>query len=429
MSEDGAMDQFLDQMRGEGVDSEGVFTVDFQKAREKMARVQLGHRTHYLLKLVQAGVLNAERIVITPTNRALRIELSNWNHEAVGLEKIGQSLCSLFDAAPEDAAGCLAVGLNAALEVSSSKTVTVSARLQGEALQRTLTLGESPEWSELDKTTPPRNPYLEITIQNPSHPAVEALETLQQRCRFSPIPIHFQGDELGPAELPETAGKHLGEFFEENCFLGEFRLGGIDAPGGSLKTTIVCREIQQAHPAWLGLGVDLDPYATVAFLKHGVLSDYKQVNLGCPGLVAVVEANDLATDLTALQILENDRYKERIEEVRSHGFKLLEETVNKVEHLSSQKQSTSASAPMSELSAFISKSGIAAGLILPWFLAHDIGQGVLQMFGILLATPVVALTSGFFTGYGKNEASDRAARQSVSQVWAQALRARGQRWK
>lgn len=237
MSEEGAMDRFLDQMRGESVDSEGVFTVDFQKAREKMARFQLGHRTHYLLKIIQAGVLNAERIVITSTTRAFVVELQGWDHGNVSLERIGQSLCSLFDSAPEDAGGCLAVGLNAALEASGKKSVRVSASVQGESVRRTVTLGESLEWSEDDSGETAQVSRLEISIESPSHPLEEVADTLAQRCRFSPIPIIFQGEELGPPELPASSGKHLGEFFQENSFLGEFRLGRITTPKASLSST------------------------------------------------------------------------------------------------------------------------------------------------------------------------------------------------
>ncbi len=60
------------QIEGQRVDSSGKFTVDFAKARQKLALFQLTRPTDYLLKLVQAGVLaQCERLEVELSTRVV----------------------------------------------------------------------------------------------------------------------------------------------------------------------------------------------------------------------------------------------------------------------------------------------------------------------------------------------------------------------
>lgn len=418
------VENFLDGMRGDAVDSTGVFTVDFQKAREKMAKFQLGHETFYLLKIVQAGVLAAESIKFSSKGRHLVIQMHGWDTDQMTLDQLSQSLCSLFDVAPENAAGCLAVGLNAGLGVSRSKTVSVGLREPERREGRQLILGEQLTWEEVEFPLPWTGAVLVITIEDPRHTLAAAKNTLSERCGFSPIPIVFDGYSLVKTQLPETAEKHLGKYFESNAILGEYRVGAIPTCEDPIPSALVHKTPDQGRPMWIGLGVDVDPVATVGMVRHGVVTEFQRVNLGIPGLTAAVEASDLKTDLTALQVADNEESQLMIEELKETSFQLLEDTIAASEHFSSQRQSTSASAPMSKPAAAISQIGVAAGLILPFFLADGIGEGAVQMFGILCATPLVALTTGFFTGYGKDKNSDLAARRALTLVWIRAVQNR-----
>lgn len=387
-----------------------------------MAKFQLGHETYYLLKLMQAGVLAAETIHVERRRKNLIVSYHGWDHEKMNLEQLSQSFCSLFDVAPENAAGCLAVGLNAALNVSAKNSVSISLFGRGEGQGRTLVLGEELEWEDCQRGFA-SDSLLRITILEPKHSPAQTLETIQERCRFAPVAITVEETYINEPALPETAEAHLGTYFERNTILGEYRYAGLNFPLEEQMGTLVHKNFSDGRAKWLGLGVDVDPVSNLGLLKHGVITDFKKVNLGLPGLVGVVEASDLKTDLTALQVAESEELEELYAEVKRNGRGLVKDTVAGLDHVESERQATSASAPMSDVSAFISKGGIGSSLVAPFILADTIGQGVLIGFAILLSTPVVALVSGFITGYGKDKESDEAARRVLRSLWNDALRA------
>ena len=71
----------------------------------------------------------------------------------------------------------------------------------------------------------------------------------------------------------------------------------------------------------------LDPEARIAFWEDGVVLGYEKVNLGCPGLRALVNAKDLSKDVTTLKVREDSKLQEVLQEVKEAGIQLREQVL------------------------------------------------------------------------------------------------------
>lgn len=71
----------------------------------------------------------------------------------------------------------------------------------------------------------------------------------------------------------------------------------------------------------------------VYFVRFGVISDFKPVDLGTEGAVAVVLADDLTTDLSLLTVVEDEAYHALIEELRAAFAQMKELVISRLDRL------------------------------------------------------------------------------------------------
>lgn len=391
----GDIDAFLDDARGSGSsDSEGGFTVNFAKAREKMAKYQLVDPHEFVIKLVQAGVLNTCAMEFD-FEKALVIRYRGWPAELT-LEKVSEQLCGGALGACETPLEHLAVGLNALVgEGRPGVKLTL-----GDVI---LKIDEDLSWDENEPAL--EEGVLEITV--PRHSALEwpkIWEQLYTRCSFAPIPIVADGREL-TTHFPITSGSHRPKYFRENKIVASRGSNGgrelFLEPGG--------------EGIELRLTVDLDPQATICLAKAGVLIEQKKIDLGVPGMIGVVQADELRTDLTGVQVLVDEKYEELTARLREEAKELLKDALRATAVVGADSQPISprgrvsygdgcAGCSMALLGTFATCSGWGDGLI---------GDGSLMpaIFFWISFPGIWVFQSAYRKGSEKNEGSDEEAKQ------------------
>ena len=98
--------------------------------------------------------------------------------------------------------------------------------------------------------------------------------------------------------------------------------------------------------AHLALTVDMDPKATIWLCKAGVMAEKKHLDLGIPGLIGVVAADDVPTDLTGSQFLEGEPLQEVRTWLGKAGQMLLSDAIDGIKDVVSEAQPVSTSAPV-----------------------------------------------------------------------------------
>lgn len=411
---------FLKELRGDAQVEGGVFTIDVAAARAKMAKFQLPEREMFVLKFVQAASQAADALIIERGGGFLRFRFRGWPKE-LNLEVLGQRFCSIFEHSFEDAAGCITVALNSIL-ADPEAVVTAEFFARGEAQGQSLRLQEN--W-DLDKCevrdfsdSVVGSLVFEIPLAGIDGLEVERL--LKERCAYARVAIEFNGVNLSVyAEPPNTSGKHLGEYFRENRWMGESVIS--ESPHYQvprlreeplIRLTYPGSEPEKDVPgSWLLLGLDAAPSTPVHLVKSGVVVDRKMRDLGFPGLIMVMDAGDLESDLTGLQIREDKRLEESLQYLKPAILDLHERCLAALSVLESEKQDTDANAPMHSASTAASLGTLAA--CLSSFLWAGGKLAWVLLGGFWFWPPVVAVFTGWFLGYGRTDESDRQARAEV----------------
>ena len=70
---------------------------------------------------------------------------------------------------------------------------------------------------------------------------------------------------------------------------------------------------------WMALRNHLAPKATVHFIKKGLLIQTMQIDLGCPGILAVCTATKLRYDASGFKLVENTAFQQRIDYLRHYA--------------------------------------------------------------------------------------------------------------
>lgn len=342
------IDQFLDDYRDDGrEDSSGAFTIDFQKAREKLAKFQLRDPHEFILKFVQAGNLasGASSQIDIDFRKVATIHFHDWNHEWT-LERLAERLASASLVAEQDPLTHLAVGISALMGLEMEE-LQLTQKRQGEPNGRALLVKKTLEWDSVEQLNPEAS-FLRITLPIPKGISIATLRALlASRCGFSAVPIRLDGEAL-KAQLPETSGAHRAQFFRENEVLAsQYRLPQ-DLPNLPAIRALAGRSSALECDRWahLSLTVDLDPKATVWFCKDGVMTEVKKLDLGVPGIVGVVSADDVATDLTGSQFLEGKEFEQLKDTLTRASRGLLDNAIDATKNIVSQGQPPSASAPV-----------------------------------------------------------------------------------
>lgn len=413
-----SLDQLLEGLRTVGkTESTGTFTIDFARAREKLARFQLGEPELFVLKFVQAAVLAAEHLSITYRKDQLRFLFHGW--EGSGLEAVGQRFCSILDNTFHDACGCLTIGLNAALALKP-RSLTASRFETGERRGEWVCLGE--EWELLAAERDSRaglGACLVVSLDEPAGLDLDRFErALLTRCAYAPLQILLNGESLSEkAGPPPSLGRHRGIYFRDNRILSEFRLETPE-PAFTIpetpETALISNRVQGDRLSWLLFGVDFDPMACLFLVKSGVVVDSQRVELDTPGLLAVVEADALETDLTGLQIRQNHDYEQLVDWLDKLTLHPLEQTIEAVNALASERQPTSGNAPMHPVSTGLSWAALMG--CLSAFAWAGPKLALILTGGFWFWPPAVALLSGWILGYERDDHSDQMARDEVLQV-------------
>lgn len=333
------IERLLDDYRDAGVgDSEGAFTIDFAKAREKLAKFQLPDPHELVLKFVQAGNLASQGVSIAVRKSTLSITYQDWSPELT-LQKLADRLASASLIVGDDPLSHLSIGLSALLGLGCE--VRARQALPGEKQTTTLVVGQALEWSQEDDGL--TGPLFELSAKMPDGLSSERLgKLLAERCVFSRVPVSWQGARV-EALLPQPIGAHRPAFFRENKVLAQSFTGDGRMP---LLTGPVPSRGKGDRTAHLSLTVDLDPKATVWLCKAGVMAEKKHLDVGIPGIIGVVTADEVPTDLTGSQFLEGESLKQVEAWLRVSGRTLLSEAIAATKNVVSEAQPASSNAPI-----------------------------------------------------------------------------------
>jgi hypothetical protein len=295
-----AVERYIEQLGAIGArDSVGVFSLDRERAREMLRRFQLPTPHHFVLPLIRALVRRGATAIAATVDDA---------HVAVVAEGAvfdRDDLAGLYDAvfarsdAPVVAARrqlALAIGAAQALDLRALHVQSGSGETAAELRYRP---GE-PE--QLDAEPPPgggtvfRLSYTlsaaVARLRAPS-PLPEAA-LLAERCRFSDVPITLDGRRISHGfALPDADGTVRLDLGEGLCALAGLQRGDRRAAAANLVMD----------------GVHIATHALP----------------GPRGLECIMEASDLQTDLTQVEVVRDAAHDRRLAAVSGHpDLRLLE---------------------------------------------------------------------------------------------------------
>lgn len=400
--------QLLEGYQAAGVpDSEGVFTLNLAKAREKMAKFLLPDPAHAILKLVQAGVEGAQAVEIQ-LHPQLKVVYRDW--ETDSLKRITERLCSP-EGDRDDATGYLTIALLSLL----SKTDSVTLRLQGEQVR----ISQDLEWSETDQI---EHGVLTVEANRSSDLPLGMMRgLLRDRCGFAPIPIRVDGKQLEPL-FPQTSGKHRVPYFDENTVVAAQTHRGP----GKLDLHSSQQEVRlTGRRARMRLTVDMNPSAQVWLARSGVMIEKKSMALGAPGMVALVCVDDLETDITGMQVVKNQAYFEFQEWLQVQSAALRDAALARCGSLKSERKPASLTTALSARSTMYSFLALTLALSLIYS-AWDQGRIDGNDFAAYTLLSLLALLTGVichaaWKGAQGDSKSHRLARQEVQRRLNEAM--------
>ena len=296
------LDQLLSGLKAEGeVAIEGGFTLDRDKAREKMRQFQLPDPRRYVLLLVQSAVhKRARKIEFVIDADDMRM---TFDGEAFGLEDLDDLYTAILG--ERDRPGLrarqeLALALNAAMALNP-RFIRFQSQAQGRAVRAELRPGRTDVIEEVDPD--PRlgdGPVTTIHVKERfraglvlkffrdirGNVAEEVL--LREACAFAETPIILDGAPIS---------------------------GGLRLPGVPLVSTrIEAREL--TGRAGL-MGGDLPRPAMLVILTAGVrLAEHPLSGEFPDGFVAMVDGTELRKDVSQSDVVKDARYEAMVSSLR-----------------------------------------------------------------------------------------------------------------
>jgi hypothetical protein len=127
---------------------------------------------------------------------------------------------------------------------------------------------------------------------------------------------------------------HLAEYVVPADQPGGFQLEPVSHATltNRLEPEIIRKSAENGLSRAYALRMDLASSALIYYWEDGVILGRQTLASNCPGLVALIDAKDLGKDLTTLQVLDDERLKLILEDVREVG-ELLREQVRQWLHL------------------------------------------------------------------------------------------------
>lgn len=412
------IESFLKDYKEDGVaESEGAFTINFAKAREKLAKFQLPDPHHLILKFVQAGNLAGHEVLIQ-TKGLLQITISGWR-PSLTLEHVADSLTSANLQGGNDPLVHLATGLSTLMGVTG-EPILVRQRLQETQQNRLLEIGETLELSEVSEEV--AEDSLSITVPFPSQLSASTLKSLlEERCVASTIPILINDQPL-KGRLPESEGKHRSHYFQTNRQLaGKLWSEQSDSPVLWQSRTFPSSPVEKGpRTAWVSLSVDFDDKALVWLCQAGVLTQLKHLKLKVPGIMAIVSADDLPTDLTGSQFLDGPAMIDLIDWVGEASRQVRDQALKVARTVSAQGQPAGANAPVRTQDGCLGCLGAMLGCYLTakalahWALPyHGVTLAMTNVFFWLAVSFIYPAVTMWRKGAAVDRHSDEKARQLI----------------
>ncbi|MCA9661410.1 MAG: hypothetical protein KC486_23930 [Myxococcales bacterium] len=293
-----AFDELVADLRADGVvDSQGRFTLDPAKAREKMRRFQLADPRRYVLELVQAARLRgATRIEFRIDADDMWMRFDGRPFRAEELENIYSSLFADGDDPDLQALRQLALGLNAAMGMAPKRAQVHS----GDAAMELRVDGE-------DRIAANRKPDDGTLIH------------VKQAARLGLILDFFR-----------NAFGRLGEerHIAERCVYAgiEITLDGrpVSAATRSLAGAIIELEFDTGERRGIVGLLPTDAYAELRLIKDGVWISSETLSDELQGMVFVVEDPRLRKDVSQAKIVHDASYEAVLRACVDLRWRLLE---------------------------------------------------------------------------------------------------------
>ncbi|MCA9793196.1 MAG: hypothetical protein KC910_15410 [Candidatus Eremiobacteraeota bacterium] len=411
------LEKYISEQTSDGgkVESSGRFTIDFRKAREKLARFQLARPTDYLLKLMQAAVLAGCREVQVSLQEELVIQLPGWSKS--DLEQVAEGLCNPLGSDAFTPTGCLLVALNAALAQGGRGYLFLT---DADGQSKALTV-DAHEMKLEPLLTIHKSPYMEIRLNLPKRDRGAELEALQTRCRYLPLPILIDGAVMPHGGFaPYKPRRHL-QHLEGDYVLAEWRPEAaanlLDLPPPDSLAPLSRRLDGPHSDRWLTLRAALEDTAEIHLVQAGVWVDTKRVEAPIPGLQAVVSVDHLKTDLTGMQVLDGPDLQAEIQKLFDCLPELKKQALSSVSLLDATRERVSTNSNLKGLP--VAASIVLATILSVVFLSHagdPVKGGYYLMAG--LTTPMsiplgVALVGQFKNLTDPGEASSQALRRHI----------------
>lgn len=291
-------EKFIHDHEKEGqFDSTGAFTINFSRAREKLAKFRLTDPHELILKFVQAANLAADSIEIT-LGKEFSVKLVGWD-QTLTCQRIIERLTSVTFGQSDDALTPLGVALSTLVDLADGK-LTLEHIDPTTQERRQLFFGAT-----LEQRVTALNESATDSVLEVSWPKSAALDghrfraLLAERCHFTTVPVLVDREPLKPKPL-DSPGHHRDSYFPENYLLAQRLYLARDAEPPYYLDRFADDDGRRdaEHTALFKLSVDFNPMSLIWLSKAGVLVEQKQFNLRVPGVVGIVTADRVPTDIS-----------------------------------------------------------------------------------------------------------------------------------
>lgn len=409
----GDINRLLDDYKDDGIqDSEGVFTVNFAKAREKLSKFQLPNPHLLFLKLVQAANLAAQEIQFKTKSR-LEVRFLNWTPDA-SLSQIASKLSSANLQGDNQPVTHMVTALSSLMGICQTP-ITLTYDCAKTQTRQQLKIDESLEQSE----APHDIRYSELLLESEMPAALlepYLTELLITRCALYSVPIYFNGRKV-QGELPQTSGARRSQYFTTNKVLASQTWSPTpERPESWLPSIPRVKAKKAPQAAWLSLTVDFDPKAMIWLSQAGVLVECRALAVKYPGISGVVCANGLSTDLTGLQFLNGEEMDGLKTWIRQQVAPLRESALNDLRGLKAQGQPASPNAHVKHQHSTIGGMvGVCGFLITQTFFAprEAVVFTTLNFFAWCIAATLVMSFLMWRRGGAPDPRSDEKAAQFI----------------
>ena len=336
------IDDLLEGLREEGArDSSGAFTVDLSRAAEKMRSFQLPNPHFYCLKWLQAAVLaQAARFIWRSDRSQVSVNIPGM---ALPLERLSALPSLLFESGVTAAERHMAAGLNGVIQTkarsltlsswdgqqgrrvvwSSGRCQVTSYDLPGEPATTSLLLERTPadKWAEFWYAA--NHHWVGHSLGKPNARDREQ-KILHQRGAYADLRLDIQGyppdyDLLyyEPPSLLARANRLLGTpltpahmpFVRELWYPSSNTTGFMPLSRAKSYHAQVPQRGERCH-TYLGIPNKPHPYSELHIVRDGILLDPLKIFPDRRGAVFVCCGSTLNTDLTGLQIIQDQAFQE-----------------------------------------------------------------------------------------------------------------------